>query len=291
MLTIMLVFVPHQIVADTDLIDKLIIEREKHKELMSIASSPNPITNVGAKTWREDTLVISNGESYVVPDDVHMLAVKTLKMQDSSSLIIPPRMTRFTLKARFVVIGNNVTIASFGKDAIGHQRNGAGNHGGDAADFYLDFGSIDIRELSIISKGGAGAEGRHGVDGSDGIRARCLKRRYAKRGGDGEAGKKGGNGGSSGKVYIGWDENAQTSGSLNISVSTLGGLRVLVDKADQEESPPKEVESVAFGHFITSLVVLQEERMAQRDQKAMWECTTKWYSTIHRKRYCTVLEV
>lgn len=223
LLTIMLVFVPHQIVADTDLIDKLIIEREKHKELMSIASSPNPITNVGAKTWREDTLVISNGESYVVPDDVHMLAVKTLKMQDSSSLIIPPRMTRFTLKARFVVIGNNVTIASFGKDAIGHQRNGAGNHGGDAADFYLDFGSIDIRELSIISKGGAGAEGRHGVDGSDGIRARCLKRRYAKRGGDGEAGKKGGNSGSSGKVYIGWDENAQTSGSLNISVSTLGG--------------------------------------------------------------------
>ena len=219
----MLVFVPHQIVADTDLIDKLIIEREKHKELMSIASSPNPITNVGAKTWREDTLVISNGESYVVPDDVHMLAVKTLKMQDSSSLIIPPRMTRFTLKARFVVIGNNVTIASFGKDAIGHQRNGAGNHGGDAADFYLDFGSIDIRELSIISKGGAGAEGRHGVDGSDGIRARCLKRRYAKRGGDGEAGKKGGNSGSSGKVYIGWDENVQTSGSLNISVSTLGG--------------------------------------------------------------------
>ena len=165
-----------------------------------------------------DRLIVERGETYFTLPTQSFLSVKTLILRDHSTIIISPNVNRYVLKARNVVIGNDVTIASFGENGDNY-----GEHGGDAASFYLDFGTVDIKGLSIISVGGVGYEGRPGAHGSDGIRARCIKRRYAKPGGDGSDGYAGGNGGNSGQVYFGWSDTVRGEDSLNVSIVTKGG--------------------------------------------------------------------
>ena len=93
----------------------------------------------------------------------------TLIMGDESVLKVSPKLTSFTLYARYVDIGHNCLITSKGKD--GKRQRRARDSGGEWGDdgvpinLYLNFQTLD--HLTVNASGGNGGPGQvQGVGGS-----------------------------------------------------------------------------------------------------------------------------
>lgn len=140
-------------------------------------------------------LEVAERASLLIPARVRELHVEELRLGEGAFIGIAPGDDTFLLEVKQGEIGPGSRIA--GRGQAGTPRHYAG--GGRVLDLRLH--RVDVADLTVDLRGGAGAPGYAGLDGAYGESGGCLWGR-ASRGANGQDGGDGHNGGPGGRLRL-----------------------------------------------------------------------------------------
>lgn len=207
--------------------------------LIAITSIVGATTGVNAQSadaarageWYRDVLVIYEGESLTIKEDMKNIRTDLWKMEDRSTIVVPVSIGSLSIFAEKATIGKGVRIIGRGSDGRNGRNgeNGRGYNGTDGersqdgVDVNLSVGFQSLGSLEIIAHGGAGGKGGNGGKGVPGGKASCTHGGY--NGWQGGNGGNGGDGGNGGNVHLEYwlVGDAQPVQEPSIAINVRGG--------------------------------------------------------------------
>lgn len=160
-------------------------------------------------------LKVSEGQSYSLHSGVRLLDLDTLVLEDGATLKVNNGEAAVMIRAKHVVVGENVSILGSGQDGAAGEdaqayaqatdcneprdgkAGGQGQNGTDGVNLNLDWTIASFGNLTIDLRGGAAGAGGDGANGQD---ADQNERCSIQRGGDAGAGGASGESGSGGNL-------------------------------------------------------------------------------------------